>query len=156
MIYEFEPLNNEEKELMLKAPALIAVLIAGADDKIDQRELNRAIELVNIKTFSEKQDLQLYYQEVHKTIEKDIDAVIAALPGTADTRNPVISEELGKLNAALASIKPKFAHDLYVSWKGYSKKVAQAWGGVMGYKSISRHEEMWVNLPMINEPAQAL
>ena len=55
MIYEFENLTKEEQDMILKAPALIAVLVAGVDDVIESRELKRAVELVNIKTFSEKQ-----------------------------------------------------------------------------------------------------
>lgn len=155
MIYEFEPLNQEEKEGLLKAPALIAVLIAGADNNIDQHELKRAIELVNIRTFSEKQDLQPYYQEVEKTIQQDIADVIAALPVTAEERNQVISDELAKTNKALSRVKAKFAGDLYSSWKSYAHLVAQSWGGVMGINSVSLHEKQWIDLPMINEPASA-
>lgn len=155
MIYEFEPLTQEEKDMMLKAPALIAVLIAGADNKIEPHEVNRAIELVNIRTFSEKLDLQPYYDEVSKTVKQDIDDVVAALPGTADERNAVISDELAKLNPVLARLKYKFAHDMYGSWKSFAHRVAQSWGGVMGINSIGLHEKKWIDLPMLNEPAAA-
>ncbi len=155
MIYEFEPLSKENQELMLKAPAFIAVLMAGADNDIDPQEVNRAVELVKIKTFSEKQDLQTYYYEVEKTIEKDINSILNVLPKTAEERNPLISAELAKLNAALGKIKNKYAHDLYNSWKGYANSIARAWGGIMGINSINAHEEAWINLPMLNEPAQA-
>lgn len=152
MIYELEPLTQEEKEMVLKAPALITVLIAGADDAIVPQEINKAIELVNIKTFSEKLDLQPYYEEVAKTIEQDINDVIEALPGTAAERNSVISDELAKLNKVLARLKPAFSHDLYTSWKGFAHRVAQSWGGVLGINSISIHEKEWVDLPMLQEP----
>jgi hypothetical protein len=155
MIYEFEPLSKQDQELMLKAPAFIAVLIAGADNDIDPQEVHRAVELVNVKTFSEKQDLQTYYNEVEKTIERDINSIIDALPKSADERNPIISAELAKLNPALSKIKAKFAHDLYNSWKGYAGSVARSWGGIMGINSVNSHEKEWVNLPMLNEPAQA-
>jgi len=155
MIYELETLSKENQELMLKAPAFIAVLIAGADNNIDPQEVHRAVELVNVKTFSEKQDLQTYYHEVEKTIARDINSIIDTLPKTAEERNPIISAELAKLNPALAKVKAKFAHDLYISWKGYAGSIARAWGGIMGINSVNRHEEKWVNLPMINEPAQA-
>ena len=155
MIYELEPLNKEDKELIMKTPAFIAVLMAGADNDIDPQEVNRAVELVNVKTFSEKQDLQTYYQEVEKTIERDINSIIDALPKTAEERNPIISDELAKLNHALGKIKASYAHDLYKSWKGYAGSVARSWGGIMGINSVSNHEEKWVNLPMLNEPAQA-
>ena len=152
MIYEFENLTQAEKDMMLKAPALIAVMIAGADNRIEPQELKRAIELVNIKTFSEKQDIQPFYHEVEKTINQDIDAVVAALPGGADERNAVISDELAKLNGVFPRLKSKFARDLYTSLKHYAHMVAQSWGGILGIASVSAQEKKWVNLPMINEP----
>jgi hypothetical protein len=155
MIYEFETLSQESQQLMMKAPAFIAVLIAGADDDIDPQEVNRAVELVNVKTFSEKQDLQTYYQKVSETIEQDIHSIIDTLPKKASERNPLISDELAKLNAPLAAIKAKFARDLYSSWKGYAGSVARAWGGIIGINAVNRDEEKWVDLPMLNEPAQA-
>lgn len=152
MIYEFENLTKEEKDMMLKAPALIAVMIAGADNRIEPQELKRAVELVNIKTFSEKQDIQPFYEEVAKTINQDIDAVVGALPGGAEERNAVISDELAKLNKIFSRLKGKFAHDLYASLKHYAHMVAQSWGGILGIASVSAQEKKWVNLPMINEP----
>lgn len=152
MIYELEPLTQEEKEMVLKAPALITVLIAGADDNIVYEEISKAIELVNIKTFSEKLDLQPYYEIVAKTIEQDINDVIEALPGTASERNGVISDELAKLNKLLSRLKPDFSQDLYTSWKGLAHKVAQSWGGILGINSISNHEKQWIGLPMLQEP----
>lgn len=152
MIYEFENLTKEEQEMMLKAPALIAVMIAGADNRIEPQELKRAVELVNIKTFSEKQDIQPFYEEVAKTINQDIDAVVGALPGSSDERNAVISDELAKLNKIFPRLKGKFAHDLYASFKHYAHMVAQSWGGILGIASVSAQEKKWVNLPMINEP----
>jgi hypothetical protein len=153
MIYEFEPLTRDEQEQMLKAPSLIAVLIAGADDKIDNHELKRAVELVKVKTFSEKPGLREYYKEVSNTIEQDIDDVLAALPGDAAGRNEVLSAELFLLNKSLSRLKPKFAHDVYASWKHYAHMIAQSWGGILGINSISLHEKAVKDLPMINEPA---
>jgi hypothetical protein len=155
MIYEFEPLTQEEKEMMLKAPALIAVLIAGADDHIEGHELKRAVELVNIRTFSEKLDLQPYYQEVEKTIKKDIDDAIAVLPADEEGRTKVIVGELEKLNRVLSKVKFKFSHDLYVSWKSFAHRVAHSWGGVMGINAVSLHEKKWIDIPMIGEPSVA-
>ena len=152
MIYEFENLTAGEQELMLKAPALIAVLVAGVDDKIEPHELKRAVELVNTKTFSEKQDLKPYYQEVDKTISADLDSIIAAMPKTADERNPIISEELARLNHIFPRLKSKFAHDLYASWKHYAHMVAQSWGGVFGINSIHYKERQVIELPMLHEP----
>ncbi|MDL5047846.1 hypothetical protein QQ054_17660 [Oscillatoria amoena NRMC-F 0135] len=155
MIYEFEPLTQDEKEMMLKAPALIAVLIAGADNTIEQQELNHAVKLVNIKAFSEKLDLQPYYHEVENTIQQDIEEAIAALPQSSAERNAIINDELAKLNTVLPRLKHKFAHDIYNSWKSFAHSVARSWGGILGINAVSEHEKQWIDLPMINEPMAA-
>ena len=43
MIPEFKNLNEQEAELMQKAPILVSILIAGADGKIDNKEVRQAI-----------------------------------------------------------------------------------------------------------------
>ncbi len=44
MLKELERLSSSEVECMVKAPLLVCILI-GADNKIDNKEINGAIEL---------------------------------------------------------------------------------------------------------------
>ena len=43
MIKELAKLKESEVELMLKAPVLLCILIAGADGTIDRKEIREAI-----------------------------------------------------------------------------------------------------------------
>ncbi len=43
MVKELEKLSGKEVELMLKAPILLCILIAGADGTIDRKEIKEAI-----------------------------------------------------------------------------------------------------------------
>ncbi|MBK7652308.1 MAG: hypothetical protein IPJ20_18570 [Flammeovirgaceae bacterium] len=45
MIQEFDELSQAEIELMHQAPILVCILIAGADDHIDNREIKKALAL---------------------------------------------------------------------------------------------------------------
>ena len=45
MIPEFQKLDDAEIELVLKAPILVCILIAGADGDIDRKEINKAISI---------------------------------------------------------------------------------------------------------------
>ena len=40
MVEEFKTLRDDEIEVLLDAPVLVSILIAGADDKIDKDEKN--------------------------------------------------------------------------------------------------------------------
>ena len=51
MIPEFEELSQAEIELMHKAPILVCILIAGADDHIDNREIKKALLLTENGSF---------------------------------------------------------------------------------------------------------
>ena len=45
MIPEFEPLREDEIEVVVKAPVYVAILIAGADGNIDKSERKEAINI---------------------------------------------------------------------------------------------------------------
>jgi len=49
MIQEFDELSQAEIELMYQAPILVCILIAGADDHIDNREIKKALALTEKK-----------------------------------------------------------------------------------------------------------
>ena len=47
MISELEELNKQEYRLLYDAPLLVSILIAGADNNIDKKEIDRAAVLLN-------------------------------------------------------------------------------------------------------------
>jgi hypothetical protein len=49
MIGFFSDLQEDEKRIMYRAPILVSVLIAGADDKFDKNEIKEAIHLATLK-----------------------------------------------------------------------------------------------------------
>ena len=69
MIKEFDSLTDSETELMLKAPVLVCILIAGADGTIDKKEIKEAIAQTQKKT---KAALSDYLKEVSQDFEDKI------------------------------------------------------------------------------------
>ena len=67
MVKELGQLVASEVELMMKAPLLVCILIAGADNNIDKKEIKAAIELA--KRGKAKRSLSGYYQEVSEDFE---------------------------------------------------------------------------------------
>lgn len=153
MISEFRTLNEKEIALMYKAPALVAILIAGADDDIEEKELAVAEKLSKFRKVSGDTTLMHYYEEVHNQINETISILLKSYPATAAERNPLIESELEELNNILPKLKKKFAVAFYKSLKSLAKNIAEASGGVIGFFSIGAEEKKLISLPVINNPA---
>ncbi|UII25242.1 hypothetical protein LVD15_18280 [Fulvivirga maritima] len=154
MIEEFKNLNSEEAELMYKAPLLVSILIAGADEEIDKAELNEAVSLSKLKKITAREDLDEYYEVVSSDFEEKVEALIHQYPEKVEQRNKEIITELEKLNDILPKLDKKFALEFYESIKDMAKKIAESSGGILGYMAVGYEESKLIKLPMIKDPAQ--
>ncbi|MBU2913073.1 MULTISPECIES: hypothetical protein [Reichenbachiella] len=152
MVEEFKTLRDDEIEVLLNAPVLVSVMIAGADDKIDKTEITQAVEIANSKQARAREQLIEYYREVGKDFQAKFEKYVAELPDNASARTDLISTELRKLNHILPKLEHNFAVKLYASLKEMAKKVAEASGGVLGYMSVSYEEAKLMELGMIEDP----
>jgi hypothetical protein len=152
MIREFEKLNPAEIELMHKAPILVSILIAGADGKIDNKEVNRAISLTEAKQKRTRSSLMAFYTEVGTDFEDKIRIVIQSLPTKVDKRTTEISKLLSQLESILKKLNKQIAIEFYNSLREIATEIAESSGGVLGLKTIGDEEALLVNLPMIKDP----
>lgn len=154
MVPEFENLTEEESTLLLKAPALVCVLIAGADGKIDSKEIEEAILISKIKQTRARKALIEYYREVGVHFHQQLTELIRALPQDAKERSNAVVEELEKLNPILKKLDKTFAVKLHASLKDDAKKIAEASGGVLGLMKIGYEESKFIDLKMIKDPSR--
>lgn len=152
MIPEFEILEPEEQNVMFGAPILVAILIAGADGKIDNAEMRKAISVSSMKKVKARKDLKAFYDEVSKDFEDKLKFGINKYPNDPALRQQQIVEELEKLNDILPKLNKKFSIKYFESIKDFAKKVAEASGGVLGYMSIGYEESKLIDLKMIKNP----
>ncbi|MFZ9046101.1 MAG: hypothetical protein ACO2ZZ_09545 [Cyclobacteriaceae bacterium] len=152
MVKEFENLREDEVEVLLNAPINVAILIAGADGKIDNTERKEAISVARAKQSRSREQLESYYQQVGERFEAKFNELVEAYPDEAESRNKQITTELRKLNFILPKVDSKFSIKLHASLKDLAKKIAEASGGVLGYLSVSREESQLMELKMINNP----
>jgi hypothetical protein len=152
MVKEFENLREDEVEVLLNAPINVAILIAGADGKIDNAERKEAISVARAKQSRSREQLESYYQQVGERFEAKFNELVEAYPDEAESRNKQITTELRKLNFILPKVDSKFSIKLHASLKDLAKKIAEASGGVLGYLSVSREESQLMELKMINNP----
>lgn len=153
MIAEFDALSESEVELMHKAPILVCILVAGADNNIDQSEMQLAISLARKKSKRNKSKLMEFYVTVAEDFEDKIKIIIQSFPVEAEERNILIMNELNRLNLILPKLEKSFAIQFYESIREIAKKIAESSGGILGIRSIGSEEARFVGLPMVKNPA---
>jgi hypothetical protein len=153
MIKEFEKLAAFEIELLHKAPVLVSILIAGADGKIDNKEVNRAISLTSAKQKRKRSSLMAFYTEVGTDFEDKIRIVIQSLPSKVDKRTAEISALLSQLEGIFRKLNNQVAKEFYNCLREIATEIAESSGGLLGMKKIGDEEALLVNLPMIKDPA---
>ncbi len=152
MINYLDPLNEEEKLFLQKAPVLVAILIAGADNKIDKSEIKEALRISRYKPIKARILLKDFYSSIGDEFEYNLIEEIASLPREARKRTPLILEELKKLNTILPKLDRKFAIQFYESMKDIAKRIAKSSGGVLGYISVDYEESKLMELKVIKNP----
>lgn len=155
MIPEFNRLNSSEIELMLKGPILACILIAGADDHVDDKEIKGSIELAkNRHKKAKASTLAKFYQLVTEDFEDKLKMVLQSYPFDAVKRNEMITTELKGLNQILPKLDANFAAEYYQSIKDIALGTAESSGGLLGINTIGEEEARLVNLPMVKDPTK--
>lgn len=156
MLENLSVLKKEERDLLVKAPSLVAALIGGADGDFSDDEIERAAELIHIKTFSEKHEhvREIYELLDHENTQQDIVALMVSLPKNVKERNEYISNELSKLNDIFLKLKYAFAIRYFKSLRQIAHLIATVDGGFWGVGAVHYKEEEWIKLPMISEPVK--
>ena len=153
MIPEFDKLNDEEIELMLKAPILVCILIAGADGNIDRKEIKQAIAVAQ-KRKKGNASLAGYFEELSQDFEDKIKVLIQSFPYESTQRAPLVMEDLAQVNALWTKIDSTFALDFYEMLLALAEKIATSSGGLWGMKTVGAEEAKYMKLPMLTNPSK--
>ena len=151
MRQEFSKLSTSEKELVFKAPLLVCILIAGADGKIDSKELSEAIDISRDHSLV-KANLAGYFKEVSQDFEDKIKMLIQAYPYETVKRNEAITQELSQLNELWSKLGPEFSSALFDLLKYIGQRIATSSGNFL--RKISAEEAELVSLPMLQNPVK--
>ena len=152
MIKELEKLKESEVELMLKAPVVLCILIAGADGTIDKREIKEAIN-VTVKK-KDKTILDNYFKEVSQDFEDKLKVLLQSYPYQSSARSPILIQELSQLNPILKKLDKSFSKPFYDMLKELAEKIAESSGGLWGMMSVDSEEAKYMRLPMLDDPAK--
>lgn len=145
----FRTLRDDEIEIVVNAPAMVALLVAGADDDVDQDEIREAIQYAT--NAADKYDLLgEYFEEVQAQFEEIFKSYISELPEDLETRQHTITSYLRQLNGILPKVRPEVGDQFHQFLLDLAKSVAEASGGIFGMKKISKAEAQYLTLDMIS------
>ena len=153
MIPELKNLSESEIDLLKKIPAMVTILIAGADEQISKSELKEAINLTKIRQSKARKELLGYYQDIAPDFEKSLNQLLNSYPKEAEVRSKQVIEDIERLNDILKKVDKNWAHQFVDSMKDIAKRVAESAGGVFGYLSIGYEESKLIDLKMIKVPS---
>jgi len=147
----FSTLNDTEYKQLTNAVSEITILIAGADGKIQESELEWAEKVTKIRSYKMSEELIGFYQSVGATFSNDLSNLINELPVHIGDRQHILETRLEKLNPILAKLSPVVAGKLHESFTSFAKHVAKASGGLFGFFAIGPKEGELIDLPMLEK-----
>lgn len=148
----FDQITESDIAILLGALPRIVILIGSSDGEFDQNEKDWAKKLVHIRAFKHPEVLEGLYETVSDDFERTLSVILASYPKDLSSLQSQISSELSEINRILAILDVKTANILYDSLKSFAWHISRASGGFLGFGSISKEEEKWINLPMIQAP----
>jgi hypothetical protein len=148
----FKNLTADEKDVLHFAPAWIALLIAGADDHIDGKELKTAIAFINEKKESAEGKIKSFYEMIAGNFRTDLNGFKELLPKDTEKRNELLVKRIEQLNDIFHKTDKTFARQYYRDMKEMALKVAEASGGILGLNPVNKKEKEFLSLDMIRDP----
>jgi hypothetical protein len=153
MVPELDKLTGSEIEVLYKSPLLVCILIAGADGKIDKKEIKQALNFAEKRQRKSMSSVSVLFKEISKDFEDKLKSLIQSYPYETTQRNPLIVEELAGLNQIWKKIDPSFAHEFYETLLSIAESIATSSGGLLGYNSVGSEEARFIKLSMIKNPS---
>lgn len=152
MTSDFPTLRDDEIEIVNNAPAMVSVLIAGADNKIDDDEITSAISFCANQKNEGPNSLHNYFTHISEEFEELLKSYVEHLPKDLHAQQHTTIAYLRQLNTILPKIDQDLAIDFHAFLLDLAKAVANASGGVMGFKKVSKEEAAFLDLGMIDDP----
>ena len=146
----FESLTPGELDVLENAIPQIAILIAGADGDINEKETDWASKLTHIRTYNSSEDLHEFYKQIDADFKIKFAELIKFSSIQLDVRQAKLSENLAKINPILAKLDNKTAYHLYDSFLTFAKSVANSSGSILGFHVFDSNVKKWIGLPMID------
>lgn len=151
MLKEFATLTAEETAMMMDAIPHIIILVAAADDDMDETELAAAQKLADVRSYSNSQRLTAYYESIDDNLRQRTLELYAHLPKQLSDREALLTERLTALNDVIAKLPSPFSYLYAKSFRSFARHVAEAHGGFLRFFTVGPKEAKVADLPMITQ-----
>ena len=131
MITQFNGLTEDEKDLVLQAPALVSVMAASDDKVIDKAGKADAIKLAHLKTFTADGLLLSYYNDAEIDFKKHFEEIVKQFAPFDDVKRGQLQKKIESVKVIIAKLNKEFALTLYASLSKYAEHVKKAEGSVL-------------------------
>jgi len=123
MISQFEKLPVKEKELLLKAPALISVFVSSSLNEVNAARKADAIKLAHLKTFTASPLLIPYYIEVEKNFKEKFESIVKQYTPLDKEKRDELKKEIDSCYLIAEKVDKFYGHALQLSFNRYAKHV---------------------------------
>ena len=147
-------LTSKEIEELYLVPVWVAILVAGANKKVDNSEIKSAVGLAEEKRNKETDLIKDYYTKVADKFEVNLRGYLNLLPTDDDKRLEFLLNKLDRVNYFFSKIEKEVSYRLYLSFRDFAYKVARSSGGIFGLLSVSFAESTYIDLKMIQNPKE--
>jgi len=147
----FPGISDSEYKALKDAVAYITILVAGADDNIDEDEKDWAEKLTQIRSYASDDKIREFYEDVGVDFSAVLHHFIEELPNDVSSRNQIIESRIHLLNPILAKLDSRTGSKIYQSYTSFAEHVAKASGGFMRFFSVSSEEKKVIGLSMLDE-----
>jgi hypothetical protein len=121
---EIDRLDQIDRDILLRAPAIVALLAAISDDgEVSENERAEAVKLAHLRTYTSKPILHNYYKEVDQVFETHFEDILNKLPTEWKDKERFLENRLLNLDPVLLKLDKVYADELITSLKSFAKHV---------------------------------
>lgn len=134
MSAEIDKLDETDREILLRAPAIVALLAAISDDgEVSKSEKSESVKLAHLRTYTSHEILHNFYKEVDKVFEGYFDEEAAKMPDGKEEREKYLEGRLTDLNEVLPKLNKIYANELVLSLKSFARHVFKSNAGYLEF-----------------------
>jgi tellurite resistance protein len=148
MLTQFEKLTESDRKIIIQTPIWVAIWVGMADNHFDKKEMAKAVQVMKIKTFSEKPEIAEIYKQIQNP-EEELLKIVDSLPQSVSQSQEMVKKELMNIKNILETTDKDFAINFYNSLKNLAVHIANASGGMLSVGSISEEEKEAINLEFL-------
>lgn len=134
MSTEIENLNEADLNILLKSPAVVAILAAISDDgEVSQHEKAESIKLSHLRTYTSDPQLHNFYRHAEKKFVENFDRIMSELPEEWEDKEKYLEAQIVELNQVLPKLNDIYAKNLVSSLKSFAKHVFKSNASFLEY-----------------------